>query len=85
MGHYDSCYEADNKAKVKKEKQFIVVLSYKTPHLNGNWAQLQGKSIREVLKKLDRHVKECLRINKHIHVYEIDEIKFHFKYIDIIS
>lgn len=66
----------------QKEKQFVVVLSYKSPHIGGNWTQIEGESIEEVLKKFDRHVKESLKINKYIHVYEIDEIKFHFKYIE---
>ena len=85
MGHYDSCYEADNKAIVKKKKQFVVVLSYKSPHMGGFWTQIEGKSIKETLILLEAHIEESLKVNKHIHVYEIHAIKFHFKYIDIIS
>lgn len=68
-----------------KRKQFVVVLSYKSPHMGGYWTQIEGKSIKEVFKKLGNHIKKSLEINEHITYYMIDEIKFYFKYVDIIS
>lgn len=76
MGHYDSCYEADERNK----KHFIVIMGYKTPHLKG-WGRIEGNSIADVWDKLNNHILDAYRINGFTGVYCIDEIKFYFRYI----
>jgi|GEM_PF-6707378 len=76
MGHYDSCYEADEKQK----KHFVVVMDYKTPHLKG-WGRVEGDSIADVWDKLNNHVLKAYQTDDFKGVYDIDEVKFHFKYV----